>query len=109
MGDEHLSAMASAVGPVHVIGCHRVPTESQARSLLGFPDATIVNAPFGIYVADDVQKVQFVLLSNCRDETSTRQALQRFLDWLDQAGESSDLLKRAGSRKKIVATIAKEL
>jgi hypothetical protein len=78
------------------------------RYLLGFPDATVVAAPFGIYVADDVQKVQFVLLSNCRDETATRHALQRFIEWLDVAGEAADLVERARSRKRIVLAIAKE-
>jgi hypothetical protein len=66
----------------------------------------VVTAPFGIYVADDVQKVQF--LSNCRDETATRHALQRFIEWLDIAGEAADLVERARSRKRIVQTIAKE-
>jgi hypothetical protein len=84
---------------VHLIGCNRGATESQALQLLGFPDATVVAAPFGIYVADDVQKVQFVLLSNCRDETATRHALQRFIEWLDIAGEAVDLVERARSRK----------
>ena len=68
----------------------------------------MITAPFGIYVADDVQKVQFVLLSNCRDETATRQALHGFIEWLDIAGEAADLVDRARSRKRIVQTIAKE-
>ena len=107
---DHLlaSSLKVAVGPVHLIGCNRGATESQALQLLGFPDATVVAAPFGIYVADDVQKAQFVLLSNCRDETATRHALQRFIEWLDIAGEAADLVERARSRKRIVQTIAKE-
>jgi hypothetical protein len=104
----HVPSLVSAVGPVHLIGCNRGATESQALQLLGFPDATVVTAPFGIYVADDVQKVQFVLLSNCRDETATRHALQRFTEWLDRAGEATDLVERARSRKRIVQSIAKE-
>jgi hypothetical protein len=107
---DHLlvSSLKMAVGPVHLIGCNRGATESQALQLLGFPDATVITAPFGIYVADDVQKMQFVLLSNCRDETATRHALQRFIEWLDIAGEAADLVDRARSRKRIVQTIAKE-
>jgi hypothetical protein len=76
---------------------------------LGFPDATIVNAPFGIYVADNAQKIQFVLLSNCRDETATRYALQRFMEWLEEAEEASALVEHAASRKRIVQAIAKEV
>jgi len=104
----HVLSLGGAVGPVHLIGCNRGATESQALQLLGFSDATVVTAPFGIYVADDVQKVQFVLPSNCRDGTATRHALQRFTEWLDRAGEATDLVERARSRKRIVQTIAKE-
>ena len=39
-------------GPVHVIACHKTATEAQAIRLLGFPDATVVSAPFGVFVAD---------------------------------------------------------
>ena len=53
-------------GPVHVIGCHKTATEAQATSLLGFPDATVVSAPFGVFVADNIQKVQFAFIVNCR-------------------------------------------
>ena len=51
-------------GPVHVIACHKTATESQAARLLGFPDATLVSAPFGIFAADPVQKVQFAFITN---------------------------------------------
>lgn len=39
-------------GPIHVIACHKTATESQAIRFLGFSDATVVTAPFGIFVAD---------------------------------------------------------
>lgn len=100
--------LKKAHGPLHIIACHRNATESQATSLLGFPDATVVSGPFGIYIADDIQKVQFVFLSNCRDETLTRHALQRFIEWLGQTGEVDNLVKRACSRAKIVKVIATE-
>lgn len=96
-------------GPVHVIACHKTATESQATKLLGFPDATVVNAPFGIYVADNVQKVQFAFIVNCRDEANTRHGVQRFLEWLDQTGEASRMAQRAQSRAKIVKAIAAEV
>jgi hypothetical protein len=107
---ERISLLTKGVhGPVHVIACHRTATETQATTLLGFPDATVVSGPFGVYVADDVQKVQFVFLVNCRDESQTRHALQRFLEWLQQTGEADILAKRAESRAKIVKVIANEI
>jgi hypothetical protein len=95
-------------GPVHIIGCHKTATESQATKLLGFPDATVVTTPFGVYVADNTQKVQLAFITECRDEANTRNGIQRFFEWLEQTGEDSLLAKRARSRTKIVKTIAAE-
>lgn len=93
---------------MHLIACHRSVTENQATNLLGFPDATVVSSPFGIYVADEIQKMQFVFLANCRDPSQTRHAVQRFLDWLEQSGEGKYLAERAQARARIVKAIAQE-
>jgi hypothetical protein len=78
-------------------------------TLLGFPDATIVTGSFGVYVADNVQKIQLCLIANCRDDSSTRHELQKLFDWLEQSGEDALLAKRATSRARIVGVIAKEV
>lgn len=95
-------------GPLHIIACHKTATESQAAKLLGFPDATLIAAPFGVFVADPIQKVQFAFLTNCRDEANTRHRLQRFMEWLSQTGEEKLLADRAQARARIVRAIAKE-
>lgn len=102
------SLRGKRVGPVHLIACHRRITESQSLKQLGFPDATVVAAPFGIYLADDVQKIQLIFLADCGDETTTRHSLQRLFDWLAQSGEDALLSSRAGARKRIVQAIEKE-
>ena len=96
-------------GPVHVIACHRTATESQAARLLGFPDAEFVSTPFGVFVADNVQKVQFAFLTNCRDEANTRHGAQRFFEWLAQTGEDKLVAQRAAARARIVKAIAQEV
>ena len=96
-------------GPVHVIACHKNATEGQAMKLLGFSDATVVTAPFGVFVADPVQKVQFAFITNCRDDANTRHGVQRFFEWLGQTGEESLLADRAMARARIVRAIAKEV
>ena len=96
-------------GPLHIIACHRTATVSQARKLLGFPDATVVSAPFGVFVADNIQKIQFVFIVNCRDESTTRHGIQRFFEWLEQTGEDVLIAKRAKSRASIVKAIAEEI
>jgi hypothetical protein len=95
-------------GPLHIIACLKTATETQAISLLGFADATIVSGPFGVYVADKVQKVQFAFLINCRDDARTRHAVQRFFEWLAQTGEDKLLAQRAMARSRIVKAIASE-
>ncbi|RCK28749.1 hypothetical protein TH9_22100 [Thalassospira xiamenensis] len=109
--DHKLSeALASGVGgPVHIIACQKNVTESQAMSLLGFPDATIISGSFGVYVADNIQKIQLCLIANCRDTASTRHALQKLFDWLERTKEDELLAARALSRSKILQTIAEEL
>lgn len=97
---------AEVAGPVHVIACQKGVTESQAIRQLGFPDAVVVAAPFGIYISDAVQKIQMVFLANCRDETTTRHRAQRFLQWLEEQGEDQLLAKRAASRRRIADLVA---
>jgi hypothetical protein len=95
-------------GPLHIIACQKNATESQAMKMLGFPDATVVNAPFGIFVADNVQKVQFAFLVNCRDDSTTRHGVQRFFEWLSQTGEEALVASRGEARARIVRAIARE-
>jgi hypothetical protein len=95
-------------GPIHIIACHKGASETQAKKLLGFPDALVVDAPFGIFVADNIQKVQFVFIENCRDETTTRHGVQRFFEWLEQNGEDILLAERATARYRIIKAIASE-
>lgn len=102
------AALPEDVGPVHLIACQKGVTETQALRQLGFPDAIAVTAPFGVYVADPVQKIQMVFIANCRDETTTLGQLQRFLQWLEQEGEDRRLAGRAGARRRIADLIAKE-
>jgi hypothetical protein len=105
----HASALQGArVGPVHFIACHRSVTESQAMKVLGFPDATIISPSFGVYLADNVQKIQLVFVANCRDESGIRHGLQRVFDWMERTGEEIQTAARAAARARIVRAIAKE-
>ncbi len=114
MGRPHLqdhvnvSELDVAGGPIHFVACHRAVTETQATNMLGFPDATVIRSPFGVYIADNVQKMQYVFLANCRDPDQTRLAVQRFWEWSEQAGESRYLAERAMARARIVTAIARE-
>jgi hypothetical protein len=96
------------LGPMHIVACHRSATEGQAVRQLGFPDATVVSTPFGVYVADKIQKIQLAFLSNCRDPTTTMYQVQRLFDWIEEVGEGPLIVERAAGRARIVAAIANE-
>lgn len=95
-------------GPIHIFACHRGVTEHQAADLLGQPDVVTVDTYFGVLAVDPISKIQCLFLRNCRDETSTRLAIQRSFDWLERSGEDQLLAKRGTSRARIVRTIAEE-
>ena len=95
-------------GPIHIFACHRGVTERQAADLLGQPDVVTVDTSFGVLAVDPASKVQCLFLRGCRDETSTRHAVQRAFDWLERSGEDQLLAKRGASRARIVKAIADE-
>jgi len=95
-------------GPVHIIGVHKGVTEQQAINILGQPDAIIVNGPYGIYIADKIQNIQMIFLDNCRDSASTRHNVQKFVNWLDESGESDSFFMRAERRSQILDVINKQ-
>ncbi len=94
------------IGPVHLIACYQGVTEAQALRQLGFPDAMIVTTPFGVYVADGVQRVQMVFLKECRDAGNTVQRCDQLLRWLEGEGEDVLLADRAERRAAIVRAMA---
>jgi len=102
MSDENI------IGPIHLIGCNKSVTETQTRNILGFPDATILKDSFGIYVADNIQKIQMIFIEKCSDSNSIRLGFQDFLEWLTRTSELDNLILRAKSRKNIITAISKE-
>jgi hypothetical protein len=66
----------------------------------------IVASPFGVYAASYIQKIQLVFLQYCSDESSTRTAVQRLFEWLEQWGEAPRLSERAVQRARVVGVLA---
>ena len=101
------SLLSSGVGgPVHFVACHRGVTEAQGLPQVGFPEAIIVSPPFGLYVADEVQKIQMLFLADCRDPTTTRSRVDEAREWLDRAQEAPELRRRAEERSQVLRAIA---
>ena len=55
---------------------------------------------------NDVQKIQIVLIKDCRDPTTTNLGLQSFTTWLAQTGEDLRFAGRAEGRAKIIKVVA---
>ncbi|HET9484007.1 MAG TPA: hypothetical protein VFO79_08625 [Xanthomonadales bacterium] len=96
-----------AAGPVHLVACHRGVTEAQALKLVGSPDAIAIASDFGVLAADEVTKVQLVLLARCHDAASTALAMRRLREWLTATDEGEHVERRALARRDIVAAIAR--
>ena len=95
-------------GPIHVVASPKGVTESQALKMLGFPDATIAKDSFGIHVADNIQKIQIVLLKECFSPTAVVRQIAAWLDWLKRTKEDEFVLERARARCRIIQAIARE-
>lgn len=105
---DHLAAarLQGIGGPVHFIACHKGVTEAQAIRQIGYPDVTVVTPPFGVYVADEVQKIQMIFLKECRDATTTRTRVDEAREWLERSQEAPELRRRAQERAQIVRAIS---
>jgi hypothetical protein len=101
---EHLAD--DRAGPVHFILVAGGVSEAQAARQLGSPDATIVPTDFGVYVADEVQKVQMIFVARCIDASAIYGGVQTVLTWLVASEEANRLLTRASVRARIVALLA---
>ena len=95
---------SGAIAPC--LGVYR-KTRTQGRNLLGVDDSTCFDVPFGVFVADEFQKIQLVIIAGCMDDTSTRQGLQRWLDWMSESGEERTIAQRARRRALIVRAVQK--
>jgi hypothetical protein len=99
---------ATAVGPIHLVACPKTVTETQALRMLGFPDATIVSDSFGVHIADNIQKIQIVLLKECVSPSAISRQLAAWFEFLRREGEDQFVLQRAQSRFRIIEAVAKE-
>ena len=105
--DDHaaMPRKGNLCGPVHVVACQRGVTRGQARKLLGVEDATYIDTPFGVFMADELQQVQVFLVKDCRDPTATRTNLAACIAWLKQGAQVAKVGARARLRKTLVTAL----
>lgn len=92
-------------GVIHIIGVFGNVTEIQAKSLVGYPDITVIKGPFGFYLWGKNVHIQIFFLRNCINPQTVRTRLSEVINWLNSSREKSKILIRAKARYSILSAI----
>lgn len=92
-------------GVIHFVSVYGNATEIQAKSLVGYPDITVIKAPFGCYLWEKNVHIQIFFIRNCINPQTVRTRLSEVIDWLNGSREKSRILKRANARYSILSAI----
>lgn len=92
-------------GVIHFIGVYGNATEIQAKSLVGYPDITVIRAPFGFYLWEKNVHIQIFFVRNCINPQTVRTRLSEVINWLNGSRERAKILKRAEARFSILKAI----
>jgi hypothetical protein len=92
-------------GVIHFIGVYGNATEIQAKSLVGYPDITVIKTPFGSYLWEKNVHIQIFFVRNCINPQTVRTRLSETINWLNGSREKSKILKRAAARYSILKVI----
>jgi hypothetical protein len=92
-------------GPLHFIGVYGNATEIQVKSLIGYPDITVIKEDFGIYVWEQNTHIQLIFLTDCRTPEAVKSKFLLFNNWCISRGEVENIKKRANARYVIMRAI----
>ena len=93
-------------GVIHFIGVYGNVTETQAKTLVGYPDITVIKGTFGFYLWEKNVHIQIFFLRNCINPQTVRTRLSEVINWLNSSREKSKILKRSEARYSILRTIS---
>ena len=92
-------------GIIHFIGVYGNATEIQAKSLVGYPDITVIKGAFGFYLWEKNVHIQIFFLRNCINPQTVRTRLTEVNNWLNGSREKSRILIRSEARFSILKAI----
>lgn len=95
-----------APGIIHLIGCHRGVTRTQATRLIGTPDAIAIESEFGVLAVDVATQNQYILLRHCADADSIRSRITQLDQWLLSSEFGRKLEQRAATRVQLLRLMA---
>lgn len=94
-------------GVVHIIGVYGNTTEIQAKTLVGYPDITVIKAPFGYYLWEKNVHIQIFFLKSCINPQTVKTRLSEVINWLTGSREKQRILRRAEARFSILEAVNK--
>jgi len=94
-------------GVIHFVGVYGNATEIQVKSLVGYPDLTVIKTPFGFYLWEKNVHIQMFFLKNCINPQTVKTRLSEVTNWLLASREQSRIIARANARFSILDAINK--
>jgi hypothetical protein len=106
---EHTAIKGSGFtsGIIHLVAVYGNVTEGQAKGLVGYPDITVIKAPFGLYLWEKNMHIQLFFLKSCINPQTVKTRYSEVSNWLNASREQANIIKRAGCRYAILDTINK--
>jgi hypothetical protein len=92
-------------GVIHFVGVYGNTTEIQAKALVGYPDITVIRAPFGFYLWEKNVHIQIFFLKSCINPLTVGTRCSEVINWLAGSREQSRILKRAEARYSILEAV----
>jgi len=92
-------------GVIHFISVYGRVTPSQVKSLVGYPDLTVIKTPFGFYLWEKNVHIQIFFLQSCVNSNVIRLRIGEIEIWLNSSREKANIHTRAKRRFKILNAI----
>lgn len=106
INEHHLTKNKKATGGViHFVAVYGNVTEIQFKNLVGYPDLTVIKAPFGFYLWEQNVHIQMFFLKNCINPQTVKTRLSELINWITSSKEQSKIIGRAEGRYSILKAI----
>lgn len=92
-------------GIIHIVAVHGNATELQVKSLVGYPDLTVIKGTFGYYLWEKHTHIQIFFLVKCINPATLKTRTTQVYNWLKSTREQNRILARAKARYSILKAI----
>jgi hypothetical protein len=94
-------------GIIHFVAVYGNATETQIKSLVGYPDLTVIKASFGFYLWENTMHIQMFFLKSCINPQTIKTRKSEVTNWLSNSREQSKILAKAKARYSILEAVNK--